>query len=101
MDNELLRLGIDGRKIEQVKKSKSFKCHHCELSFVTKTDIEKHLKKEGMVKSFMCTDCGAMYQSEWRLKKHLMSHKNYKTRYCNYYNSNKECPQNFKEMYVW
>ena len=69
----------------------------CDEKFQRNCDLELHIKALHKVpKSFECSKCDKTFVLSWRLKKHQEIHTSNVTRFCHYYNNNKECP--FEEL---
>ena len=65
---------IEGMKRDMVRRSSKnqmkTKCPNCDQTFVTQTEVEKHIEMMHEKQSFKCSKCYAIFLSEWRLRKH-------------------------------
>ena len=70
-------------------------CNSCEKTFSKSSDLEDHLEEEHKVeKSFSCEECNMQFMLKWRLNKHMSIHKDkgVNIRFCHYFNNFKPCP---------
>lgn len=61
---------------------KQFQCSNCDKKFATKTDMERHKKREGGDFKFNCDICGAKESSKDKLEDHMGSHSGLKRHTC-------------------
>ena len=67
------------------------KCRFCDESFLETWMLEKNLNCHEE-KRFRCDQCEQKFHLKWRLKKHMESHTNVNTKFCHFFNNEKECP---------
>ena len=72
----------------------SLKCDLCDQSFFENFQLEDHLLKDHQqMKNFTCKECNLSYVLKWRLDKHLEGHSpRVQLRACHFYNNGKSCP---------
>ena len=72
---------------------KEIECKDCDQKFVKSSDLEEHLLTEHKAsKKYICHQCNMGFVFKWRMKKHLKDHQITKSRKCYYYNNRMECP---------
>ena len=95
VDGKIEALNEEYEKIvynKNQKVTKKSKCDHCEETFLSPLEVEKHMKYLQQEKKFKCDQCSKTFYLEWRLKKHMKGHLRTSTRKCHFFNNNKLCP---------
>ena len=94
IENKIISLDKEYEQLNVRKKgTKSIKCNHCENTFDSSSELEKHLDSLLISKDFKCSLCANQFHTKWRLAKHMTNHESTKKkRNCHYYNAGKQCP---------
>ena len=74
----------------------SLNCNLCETTFSQNFDLELHFQSEhNTEKKFKCDKCEMRFVLKWRLQKHVGIHEEKNSsnmKYCHYFNNDKKCP---------
>ena len=76
-------------------KASSIKCDLCDKVFSRNSELEAHLERvHNEEKKFKCHECEMTFMLKWRLGKHVSIHteKDGLLKFCHYFNNDKTCP---------
>ena len=71
---------------------KRFNCSYCESKFLTKGDLERHIKSHMGTRDFSCTLCSKTFTRQQTLNEHMNRHYGLRPYEC------KLCGKTFSEM---
>lgn len=67
------------------------KCHYCEETFISNSDLEWHIRTHKGQKSYICNECMRAFSRKQHLIKHMRTHTGEKPYSCN------ECMKSFSQ----
>merc|ERR1712059_245360 len=69
-----LRLHKEFKHPPEGTQEKKFPCEVCSASFLTKSNLSRHLASHTDSKPFVCHECGKAFKDPWALRQHGFSH---------------------------